>query len=84
MNYEEIKKQKEYAMTKAMAALTEHFSSFVVMACHTLDDGCTGNIFRWQGNCYACVGMMDTFKDALKEDLYGHEGTDRENLRQEF
>ena len=76
MDYDEIKQQKERAIAKARTALIEHFDSFVIVACHNLDDGSTGRVFNWSGNCYACIGMLDTTKTVIKDEVDGCSRTD--------
>ncbi len=76
MNDEEVGQQKERAVAKAAAQLKEHFDSYVILACHSMDDRRTGHVFDWFGNAFSVIGMAESFKEGFN----GCPGTDQVDI----
>ncbi len=66
MNDEEVGRQKERAVAKAAAQLKEHFDSYVILACYSMDDARTGRVSEWFGNIFSVIGMADIFKETAR------------------
>lgn len=67
MTDEEIAGQKQRAVNRAAAILSEHFDAGVVLASHCMSDDRTGRVFKRFGNVYAQIGMADRFLDRMRD-----------------
>ena len=77
MDLDNIDKQKELAVSRAAANLKEHFDCYIILTCHTMEDGSVGNVFSHSGNYFTLIGMADMYIDNMKEAYDGCSGEDQ-------
>ncbi len=58
---DDIIRQKEFALARAFAILTENFDNVVVLAAAPFPDKRTIKYAKHEGDIYSCIGMADVF-----------------------